>query len=231
MQWSTVPSPQPRLPCELGCDPRMQFIQVGGKAKWRGALASLSLLGLGATTEQLHQKHTSRRMQLCRKGECAHSSPPEALSAHMWYQKYPEISTHPENGSRLYLMVQGGELTRGSLHGTTGAPAGLGGQVGGTACLKNGSGTKSARGQSSPTEPRDYRPGVHQLPTSAVEQQGKQSPVITVITGASVQRREDQGSREVGLRRLLPTPTRSAGSLLPIYSNHLRKGRERNLRL
>ena len=178
-----------------------------------------------AATEQLLQRHMGPRMRLCRKGDYALFSPPEALSALTWYHKYPEISTHPENGSRLYLMVWGGELTRGSLHGATEAPAGLGGQVGGTACLKNGSGTKSARGQSSPAEPRDYGPCVHQLPNSAVEQQGKQSPVIT---GALLQIREDQGSREVGLRCLLPTPTCSAGRL-PVHSETTSEKEEKEI--
>lgn len=59
-----------------------------------------------------------------------HFSPPEAPLAPIWYQKCLEMSTCPENGSWLYVMVLGGELNRGA----TGEPAGLAGQVGGTAC-------------------------------------------------------------------------------------------------
>lgn len=48
-------------------------------------------------------------------------APPEAPSALIWYQKCLEMSTCPENGSWLYVMVPGGELTpeapQGSLLG------------------------------------------------------------------------------------------------------------------
>lgn len=68
--------------------------------------------------------------------------PPEAPSAIIGAQKYVEISTCSEKGSRLYLMVSCRQLTKGSLWGIPGEPAGLEGQVAGTG-PKNESDTKS----------------------------------------------------------------------------------------
>lgn len=109
-------TPCPPLPPKWGWEPRMRCTQTGR------CFCLLSHLGLRASCQGIAAsgEHCLNGVSMWGRrgrgtGRKAQFSPLESPSPLIRPQDHLEVSTCPEKGNRLHLMILGGEFTRGLL--------------------------------------------------------------------------------------------------------------------